>query len=149
VSPAIGYAWFGRRLEADVFLGWVPPPLGGEHIVSTTLKLTWLPWHVRAPRGWRVQPLALGLQVTHTFGDEYWVRLPGKYPDGYYEVPSALRSALLLGAAAGRPLWGLEEVALYAELVALDAAIGLWMGNARSFGPQDVFSLALGTRVTF
>jgi hypothetical protein len=149
LSPGVGYSWLGRRLEADLFLGWVPPPLGGEHIVSTTAKLTWLPWHVAVPGGWRLQPLALGFQVTYTYGSEYWVRLPARYPDDYYELPSALRSALFVGAAAGRPLWGLEEVALYAELVALDAAIGLWMGNARSLGPEDVFSVAVGMRTVF
>jgi hypothetical protein len=148
LSPGVGYAWLGRKLEADLFFGWVPPPFGGEHIVATTAKLTWLPWHLSAG-DWKVRPLTLAFQVTYTFGAEYWVVQPDRYPKGYYQLPTAINTALALGAAAGRPLWGLEEVGAYLEFVALDTVLTFWLANRGTIDIQDAFSAALGARVAF
>jgi hypothetical protein len=147
LSPGVGWGWLGRRLELDLFLGWVPASLGGE-LWSTTAKVTWMPWRERLA-GLTVRPLTVAAQLSYTFGDEYWVRLPSRYPAGYHPLPTALRSALALGASAGRPAFGLDEVGVYAELVALDLMLGLWLGNRDALGPEDVFSLAIGVRAAF
>ena len=149
LSPGLGYAWLGRRLEADLFFGWVPPPLAGEHIVATTAKVTWAPLLLRTRTGWVVRPLTLAAQLTYTFGSEYFVVLPDHYPPGYFQLPTALRSAFALGAAAGAPWLGLAEVGGYVEVVATDALVGLWIGNPETVGPTDVFSVALGVRAAF
>jgi hypothetical protein len=147
VSPGAGYSWFDRRLEADLFLGWVPPPLGGEHIVSLTSKLTFLPLRLGVGEGVTVQPLALSFQMTYTLGREYWIREPSRYPsENYYPLPSALRGGVGVGGDVGRALGKLERVSLYYELVALDVMLGFWIGNTRALGPSDAFSLALGLR---
>ena len=146
VSPGIGYAWLDRRLEADLFLGWVPPALGGEPIVSLTSKVTALPLRLR----WRelaIQPLTLSAQLTWTLGSEYWIRQPDRYPDGYYPLPSALRAGVGVGGAVGRALGRLEHVALYYEVVALDVMLGHWIGNPGTIGPSDALSLAFGVRL--
>ena len=62
VSPGVGYSWFDRRLEADLFFGWVPPPLGGEHITSFTSKITWLPLRLAVDDRVTVHPLTLSAQ---------------------------------------------------------------------------------------
>jgi hypothetical protein len=148
VSPGAGYSWFDRRLEADLFFGWVPPPLGGEHIVSLTGKLTWRPLRAGLGDRWTVHPLTLSLQMTNTFGDEYWIFEPSKYPtDDYYPLPTALRGGLGVGSDVGTTLWGLDRVSLYYELVALDAMLGFWIGNRHALSPLDVFSLAVGLRL--
>lgn len=149
VSPGAGYSWFDRRLEADLFFGWVPPPLGGEHIVSLTGKVTWLPLRVGEPEKITVHPVTISAQLTYTFGSEYWVLEPsGRYPTpDYYPLPTALRAGLGVGGDVGRPLWGLERVSVYYEAVALDLMLGNWIGNHESLGPSDVFSLAVGLRI--
>jgi hypothetical protein len=148
LSSGPGWAWANRRLEGDVLLGWVPPRYGGEHVVSATGKLTWLPWRVNVA-GWELRPATAALQLTYTFGSDYFALLPSHYPSGYYELPTALRAGLALGAAAGRPAWGLRHVGAYAELVAIDVPLALWLRNRRALGPEDVFTLALGARVEF
>jgi hypothetical protein len=148
LSPGVGYSWFDRRVEADLFFGWVPPPLGGEHITSLTSKLTWLPLRLAVGDQVTVQPLSLSLQVTYTFGHEYWVFEPSKYPtENYYPLPTALRGGVGIGGDVGLPLWGLERAALYYELVAIDVMLGYWIGNRHAVSPVDVFSLALGLRL--
>lgn len=148
LSPGVGWAWLGRRLEADVLFGWVPRAIGGEDLVALTGKLTWAPWTVRTA-GWTLRPITPALQLTYTFGDEYFLRLPDHYPHRYHTIPSALRGALAVGASAGRAAWGLEEVGVYAELVALDVMLRFWVTNPRALGPTDVLSLALGVRAAF
>jgi hypothetical protein len=147
VSPGVGYSWFDRRLEADLFFGWVPPPLGGEHIVSLTGKLTSRPIRLALER-LTVHPLTLSLQVTNTFGHEYWIEEPSRYPgDDYYPLPTALRAGIGVGSDLGLAMGRLERVSLYFELVALDAMLGFWIGNRHALSALDVFSLAIGVRL--
>jgi hypothetical protein len=146
LSPGVGWGWLDRRLEADLFFGWVPPPLGGEHIFSLTSKLTLRPFRVTWG-AWELRPVTAALQLTYTFGDDYWVLLPDDYPDGYYVLPTALRSGLAIGTDVGRPLWGFERVGAYAELVVIDTALKLWADNRRALDLTDVVTLALGVRV--
>lgn len=138
LSPGAGYA-LERRLEGDVFLGWVPEAVGGDDIFSLTGKLTFAPWSIDSGP-WSFHPFTAALQLTYTFGDEYYVISEDLF------VPTALRSGVALGAAAGRLLGG-RRVGIYAELVALDLALGYWLGNPSALGPGDVFSVAVGARL--
>lgn len=149
LSPGVGWAWLGERLETDLFLGWVPPGVGGESIWALTGKLTFAPWRLRPGSGWSLRPLTAALQLTYTFGEEYVLRLPDHYPSHYYAIPSALRGGLALGASVGRPAWGLPEVSLYGELVALDAMLFFWAKSPDALDADDVVSVALGVRAAF
>ena len=114
-----------------------------------TGKLTWLPWKVSLGRRWLVRPVSAALQLTYTFGDDYFVALPDGYPDDYYDFPTALRAGVALGGTVARRGRGtFREVGLYWEVVALDAMLLLWARNPETLGPRDVFSLALGIRAT-
>jgi hypothetical protein len=148
LSPGVGYAWAGRRLEADLFLGWVPSAIGGDDIISLTGKLTWLPWEVAVGRRWLVRPFSMAVQLTYTFGSDYYLFLPERYPREYYDFATALRAGLAFGGTFGRRTSGaLREIAVYWEAVALDAMLVVWYRNTGSLGPQDVFTIALGIRV--
>jgi hypothetical protein len=149
VSAGTGYALFGRRLEADVFLGWVPPSIADLHLVMLTGKLTWLPWTARLTRAWRLRPITVGMAVTYTFGDRFFLRNPDRYPRGYYPIATAVRGSFQLGGTIGRPVGRFSELALYWELVAVDVPLVLWWQNSRVVGLEDVVSLALGVRGTF
>jgi hypothetical protein len=140
LSPGVGYA-FGRRLEADLFLGWVPEAVGGTDIFSATGKLTFAPWS-RQVRRWRLRPVTAALQVTYTFGEQYFVIPPFTF------TPTALRAGVAFGAAASRTVRG-RELGVYAELVALDQALGYALSNRRALDLHDAFSLAIGARVAF
>jgi hypothetical protein len=145
VAGGVGYAWHGRRLEADLLVGWVPESVAGRHLVPVSAKVTWQP--LRWEReGWLLRPLA-GAQLTYTPGDEFFVLLPERYPDDYYQVPTALRAGVVLGGSLSRRVRGtFSELGVFWELVALDVALADWVRNPRTVGPTDVFSLALGLR---
>jgi hypothetical protein len=149
ISPGVGYAWAGRRLEGDLFFGWVPRAVGGDDIFSFTGKLTWLPWELSLGRRWLVRPFSMAVQLTYTLGGEYYVLLPERFPHEYYDFPTALRAGLAFGGTIGRRRGGgaLGEVGVYWELVALDVMLVTWYRNTGTLGPQDVFTLALGIRV--
>jgi hypothetical protein len=138
LSPGVGYA-LGRRLEGDVFLGWVPEAIGGTDVFSVTGKLTLSPGTVEAG-GWRVRPFSAGLQVTYTFGGQYFVVPPFTF------TPTALRAGLALGSAASVPVRG-RRLGVYAEVVALDLGLVYWLSNRDALSPLDVFSLAFGVRL--
>jgi hypothetical protein len=151
LSPGVGYAWSDRRVEADLFFGWVPRAVGGEDIVSFTAKLTWLPWALDVGRRWLVRPFSAGVQTTYTLGDDYFMTLPSRYRPHYYDFPNyptALRAGVAFGGALGRKGSGtIREIAVYAELVALDTMLVAWARNREALGLADVFSLALGVRL--
>lgn len=140
LSPGAGWA-LGRRTEAELFVGWVPEAVGGADIFSVTGKLGFAPWRVETG-AWSFRPLTTTLQLSYTFGERYFVIPPFPF------TPTALRAALALGAEASRAL-GRHRVGLYAELVALDQGLVYWLTNRDALGPADVFSLALGARVSF
>jgi hypothetical protein len=149
LSPGIGWELWDRRLEADLFFGWVPESIGGHDIYSATAKLTYAPWRLRAGPHWRIQPLRTGVQVTWTFGSEYFVSQPERYPSGYYDFPTALHAGLALGAAVIRKLPHERDLTLYAEAVALDTMLRDWHENRETIAASDVLSLAIGTRYRF
>jgi hypothetical protein len=149
LSPGVGWELAKRRIEVDVFFGWVPEAIGGHDIYSATAKLSFAPWRLRAGPHWRFQPLRTGLQVTWTFGSEYFVRPPGHYPSGYYDFPTALHAGLAVGGAVIRKLPRERELTLYAEAVALDTMLRDWHENRDTIAASDVLSLAIGTSYRF
>ncbi len=150
ISPGVGWAWGGRKVEADVFLGWVPEVVGGEDIYSATGKLAWQPLSFGGARGWLVRPVSAGLQVTYTFGSRYFVRQPSRFGPDYYDFPTALRTGVALGGnAAIRTRGAVREIGVYWEVVALDVMLFLWARNPRALGPEDAFTVALGVRAGF
>lgn len=151
LSPGVGYDLASGRVHLDLFLGWVPASVGGHDIFSTTAKLGYAPWRVRAAaRGWHLVPLTVGVQATYTFGAQYFVTSPGRYPSGYYEIPTALDLGLSVGGAVLREFGGGERaLGLYAELVALVKDLRELHHNPRTVGVADVVTFAAGAMVRF
>lgn len=148
LSPGVGWE-LGRRVHLDAFFGWVPEAVGGHDIFSFTTKLLYAPWRESVGRHWRVQPLIAGIQLSYTFGSQYWITQPDRYPGGYYDLPTALSAGVSVGGTVARKLRGEREVGLYYELVALDHMIRAWIENPETVGAGDVFSFAIGTRFRF
>lgn len=116
--------------------------------MALTGKLTWLPWRISLGPRWYLTPITGALQLTYTFGQEYFGLLPDRYPPGYYDFPTALRAGVGVGGAVARRGAGkVREVAAYWELVALDVMLVSWARNSSALGAADVFSLALGIRL--
>ncbi len=148
LSAGPGWGFLRDGVDAELLLGWAPPAVAGEDFLTVTLKGQWHPFRP-AWRGWTLRPLTVGLLLSYTFGDAYFVGLPDRYPDGYYWFKTALRPALLLGAGAGRPVPALGlRLQGYAELVATDYRLLHFLQSPATAG-TGLFSLALGVRVRF
>lgn len=150
VSAGGGYAFARRHLELDALVGWVPASIADVDLLTVTGKLTFLPWKLRLPHGWRLRPFTSSLALTYTFGDRFFLRSPDKYPTSdYYPLPTALRGTVAIGATLGRAVRSVEEVALYVELVAVDVPLAYWARNQEAVRASDVISVALGLRTEF
>jgi len=148
VAAGPGWELGDAHVRIDVLAGWAPARLTGVEIFTISEKLSWAPWRLAGARGFRLEPAVLSFQLTYAFGDAYFVRSPARYPEAYYQVPTALHSGVGLGACAWwRPPRGGPEVGLYAEAVALGAMVALWRENPRTLGLDDVVSLAFGLAV--
>lgn len=148
-SAGTGYAFARRRVEIDVFVGWVPESLADVDLFAVTGKVTWLPWRARLGREWRLRPFTAGLAMSYWLGDRFFIRHPDRYPSGYYPLPTALRASVQLGGTFGRPVGAFRELALYWELVAVDLPLAYWIRNPDAVRGQDVVSLSLGVRAAF
>jgi hypothetical protein len=150
VSPGIGYQLAGRRIHLDLLFGWVPASIGGDDVYSATGKITYAPWHLRAGERWRIEPFRPALQLTHTFGSQYFTRSPDRYPSGYYDLPTGWYSGVAVGASLTREdrRRG-RELSFYVEQVALTMALRDWWRNRDVIDPSDVVSLAIGVMVGF
>jgi hypothetical protein len=146
LAPGVGWEFARERLEADLLYGFVPASVAGEDLHALTLKVGWRPLALSPRPRWRLRPLTSAVQLTYTLDRDHFVRQPGRYPRSYYDVPTAVRAGVAVGASLGRERRGGGEVAVYAELVALDVMLVAWARNPRTIGPRDVFSLALGLR---
>ncbi|MCP3140675.1 hypothetical protein [Pyxidicoccus xibeiensis] len=149
LSAGPGWGFLDDALDAQLLLGWAPPAVAGEDFLTVTLKGQWHPFRLRWS-GWSVRPLTVGLLLSYTFGDEYFVTLPDRYPDGYYWFKTGLRPALLLGGSVGRPVpaLGLRNLEGYVELVATDYRLVHFLRNPVTV-ETGLFSLALGARLRF
>lgn len=149
VSAGVGYE-LGRRGELDVLAGWVPAAyVGSGDLYTLTGRGTWQPLRVSLGRRWSFRPLTFSLALTYTRGENLWVEAPGRYAEGYYELPTALRATAGLGGTLSHRPRGkaVEEVGLYWELVASDVALFYWVKDRGAVDPRDVWSVALGVRV--
>ena len=149
VSAGPGWAFLDEAVEGELLLGWAPPLVAGEDFLTLTLKGQWHPFRVEW-RGWTLRPLTVGMLFSYTFGEAYFVRLPDRYPDGYYWFRTGLRPALLLGGGMGRPVpaLGLKHLEGYFELVATDYRVVHFLQDPATV-ETGLFSLALGAKLRF
>lgn len=149
LSPGIGYRLAGGKVRLDALFGWVPASIGGVDIYSLTGKATFAPWTLTLGERWRLDPFHVTLQGTHVFGSRYFTKPPSRYPNGYYDLPTAWYSGEALGTAIARRDDRGREVSLYLELVSLTMQLRDWWRNQRVVDLSDVVSLAIGVQVAF
>ncbi len=149
VSLGLGRHIVQDRLEADLFIGYLPESIGGDRIVTSAIKATYIavePYQIRSVE-W--QPLRTGLQLSYTFGDEYFVREPeDKYPKSYYGFSTALHLNLLLGGqvSINKP-HKLNRFAAYYEFGSNTEYIVSYIQNPKYLSHLKIFNLAFGVRM--
>jgi len=148
---SFGCGWdYGRkcRWETDVMIGILPQAYSDSTHATLTLKQNYIPWSIRCCSRFAVEPLACGLYLSFITGEDYWVREPDRYPNGYYRFTSRLRTYLYVGQrltyypkSAGL----LRNITLYYELGANDLDIISKCGN-KSLDLAEIVYFSMGIK---
>lgn len=149
---SVGAGRSGKKLEADLWYGYVPQSLGGVTIHTITAKVTWSPVRVTQIKNLAIRPLSLGSFVSYTPGRQYFLFDPEEYPFGYYGYPTAIHVGLFAGGQVAvtpkkNKYW--DRWALYYELGTTDVRLASYFTNARSLPLSQVFTLGLGVKHIF
>ena len=94
ISMGVGYTFFKHKLEVSYFYGYVPRCVSTDDLHSVSLQLTAKLIRIKVNE---LMPLNIGWFIHHTFGSNYWIKLPEHYPDEYYWWSPGRNSGVFLG----------------------------------------------------
>lgn len=97
VSMGVGYTFLKQKLEVSYFYGYVPKFVSTDDLHSVSLQLTAKFLRFKVKNNIEVMPLNFGWFIHHTFGTEYWIKLPDHYPTEYYWWSPGRNSGVFLG----------------------------------------------------
>lgn len=95
-STGAGYSTSNEKFQFDFMYGYLPESLGGVRIHSLTSKATWMPL-TKEFNSVKWKFLTAGLNINYAIGAQYHTFWPDKYPNGYYNYPSALTTSVFAG----------------------------------------------------
>ena len=98
MSAGLGYTFFEHKLDVTLFYGYVPKTFTIDDLHSISLQFTVKLLRYQLTEQIEVLPLNVGWFAHHTFGNEYWVKLPDNYPDGYYWWSPGRNAGVFIGA---------------------------------------------------
>ncbi len=142
VSAGFGYEFNRKKLQADFMYGHVPEKYADSPIHSITGKLTWLPLSLQTSNNIRFNIITAGVLVNYTFGNQYFLFAPGKYPKNYYGFPTALHMGVFAGGAVSR-----GNLGLYYELGVTDRELANYIQNPGSIAFSDILNIGVGLRI--
>lgn len=96
----VGVGWsYGKnhQWETDVFLGFIPRYSSDDAKLTMTLKQNFIPWRKELNETLTFEPFACGLYFNTVFSDEFWTKEPDRYPKGYYNFSTRVRSHIYVG----------------------------------------------------
>lgn len=97
VSMGFGYTFFNQKLEVSYLYGYVPKFVSIDDLHSVSLQLTAKFLRFKINPDIELMPLNFGWFIHHTFGSEYWIKLPSNYPENYYWWSPGRNSGVFLG----------------------------------------------------
>lgn len=151
---ALGTGWdYGKnkQWETDIMLGFIPKFSTDRSKLTYTIKQNYIPWHKPLGSKMVFEPLTTGLYINSIFGDEFWVKDPGKYPSDYYTFSTKMRFNVFLGQRMtfdiqpeNRKL--AKSITLFYEIGSNDLYLFSGLGN-KSMNITDYVKLSLGLKL--
>lgn len=167
INVGSGWAYGSRNQhETDVMVGYVPKYDKDTHLLTLTLRQTFVPWTRRlsagtVPDGTTVghpsltfQPLSCGIFVNSVLDSDYWTREPDRYPGtDYYSFSSKLRLHIFIGQRYTYHIprsrrFLCRQVSIVWELSTCDLYLISKIVN-KSLHMHDILSLSLGLKYDF
>lgn len=150
ISLGAGYDSRNTKLEGDFIYGYVPKKIGGITIHTISSKITWFPIKKIDLKTVAIKPLSVGLLVNYTFGKQYFLFSPEKYPYNYYDHPTAIHLGSFVGGQVkmNLPNKHLKRLAFYYEIVTYDVELISYISNTKSLRLTDIFNIGLGIKAS-
>lgn len=98
LSTGVGYTFFNHKIDATLFYGYIPEAFSVDDMHSISLQFTAKLIHKHVTKNLELLPINFGWFAHHTFGNEYWVKLPDNYPDNYYWWSPGRNAGVFVGA---------------------------------------------------
>ena len=95
-----GFGWsYGKKdqWETDVYFGFIPKYSSDNAKITFTLKQNYIPWRKKLNDSFTFEPLECGLYFNTVFSDEFWTKEPDRYPKGYYNISTRVRTHVFIG----------------------------------------------------
>lgn len=95
-----GFGWsYGKKdqWETDIFFGIIPKYSSDNAKMTFTLKQNYIPWRKKLNDSFTFEPLECGLYFNTVFSDEFWTKEPDRYPKGYYNISTRVRTHVFIG----------------------------------------------------
>lgn len=97
---ATGPGWdYGNRKQfnTDFLLGYVPKYDTDKNKITLTLRQTYIPFKLHLTKHLVYEPMRIGIYISTTLGDQFWVSPPDQYPNNYYKFSTKMRFNIFLG----------------------------------------------------
>ena len=148
-SLGTGYNFFDDRIESDIFYGFVPARIGGKDIHMISQKNSLSPLRIRIGDHYTFFPVTVGFLVNFALGDNYVLKWPSHYPQGYYR-PTACYTGEFLGMRLKKKKdHGLaKEWEIYIEVGTMTPYLHACIENDY-VKIKDILNLAIGTTFHF
>ncbi len=150
MSAGVGYTFIKHRLDITMFYGYVSQVFTIDDLHSISLQLTGKLLKFKINDNIEVLPLNFGWYAHHTFGSEYWVKLPDHYPDGYYWWSPGRNAGVFIGNEIKTKLFANKTPASGTAFYVRIGTRGLYLssiwGNS-SIPVKDIIELGFGVAI--
>lgn len=153
ISAGPGWRYGAKqRWETELFVGFIPEDDSKSAKATFAIKENFVPWQVRVSDRFTFEPLTSSLYFTTIASKRFWVRQPGRYPSGYYGLPTKIRTNIAIGQ---RLKWHLPKpesfcrsISVYYEIGTCDIYALSAAGNSE-IKLHDRLQLCIGMKLTF
>lgn len=98
INAGLGWSYGkNKQWETDVYLGFIPRYSSDKSKITMTLKQNFIPWRKDMNERWTFEPLSCGIYFNTVFSEEFWTQEPDRYPRGYYNFSTRVRTHIYLG----------------------------------------------------
>jgi len=150
LSAGFGYTFFKQKLDITFFYGYVPKSFTVDDLHSISLQSTFKFFSIKTKYHIEILPLNIGWFAHHTFGSEYWVKLPDNYPKGYYWWSPGRNAGVFIGGEIKTRFLGNKTPASGTAFYVRVGSRGLYL--ASKFGNSsipftDILELGFGIAI--
>lgn len=147
VSPGIGYTFFNHKLDISLFYGYIPEYFTADDLHSVSLQFTLKFLNFKVSDNIEILPLNFGMFTHHTFGNEFWVKLPDNYPEGYYWWSPGINTGMFIGGEIKTKLLANKTpasgLAFYVRVGSRGLYVASKFGNS-TIPMKDIIELGFG-----